>query len=218
MTSQSQSCTATNEHASRWHVGRYGRNCNECDQRWRSEPALPSADHHEAPYTNKHRQIHNRKSDYRECGIRMSVSTIGDLSFGLIAFLFAGRFHPIEILLFGLTCFLSALILVGFAVVAGSLAFYMGNAHHASQQMLNAILTFSLYPHMLFSGATRFLLLTLLPATFVGAIPVEIIKTRNVVTLIWLLLAVTVVSIIASAIFYLALRRYESGSAINVNI
>ncbi|MBV7334435.1 ABC-2 family transporter protein [Chloroflexi bacterium TSY] len=149
---------------------------------------------------------------------RMSVSTIGDLSFGLIAFFFAGRFHPIEILLFGVTCLFSALILVGFAVVAGSLAFYMGNAQHASQQMINAILTFSLYPQTLFSGATRFLLLTLLPAAFVGAIPVEIIKTQNGITLISLLLAVVVVWVVASAIFYLGLRRYESGSAINVNV
>lgn len=149
---------------------------------------------------------------------RMSVSTIGDVSFGLVAYLFTGRFHPLEILLFFAASLLAGLVFVGFLLIMGSLAFFMGNARYVSQQMSNAILTFSLYPHTLFSGAARFLLFTLIPAGFIGAVPVEIVKGRNGLLLAGLLGAVVVVWGVGTAVFYYGLRRYESGSALNVNV
>jgi ABC-2 type transport system permease protein len=149
---------------------------------------------------------------------RMSVSTIGDVSFGLMAYLFTGRFHPLEIGLFFASSLPAALIFVAFSVAAGSLAFYMGNAQYASQQMSNAILTFALYPHTLFSGAARFLLYTLIPAGFIGAVPVEIVKERDGLLLLGLWGVAAVLWAVAAALFYLGLRRYESGSALNVNV
>jgi ABC-2 type transport system permease protein len=149
---------------------------------------------------------------------RMSVSTIGDLTFGLIAFLFAGRLHPVEIGLFLLMSLLAALVLVAFGVIAGSLAFFMGNAQYASQQMSNAIMTFSLYPNTLFTGAARLMLYTLIPAGFVGAVPVQAVTGRDFSQIPFMLLAVAVLWALAIAVFYGGLRRYESGSAINVNV
>ncbi len=149
---------------------------------------------------------------------RMQVSTIGDISFGLMAYLFTGRFHPIEILLFFATSIPAGLILIAFAVIAGSLAFYIGNAQFASEQMSNSILTFALYPNTLFSGLARLLLFTLIPAAFVGAVPVNIIKGRDVTLLLGLSLVAGVMWAIAITMFYYGLRRYESGSAINVNV
>lgn len=149
---------------------------------------------------------------------RMIVSTIGDVTFGLIAYLFTGRFHPLEIALFLLTALVVALIFVAYGVITGSLAFYMGNAQHASQQISNAMLTFSLYPNSLFAGASRVLLYTLLPAAFVGAVPVEIVKGRDGMLLLALLGVAAAVWAIAIAVFTIGLRRYESGSALNVNV
>jgi len=149
---------------------------------------------------------------------RMQVSAVGDLAFGLIAFFFAARLHLLDWLLFIAVTIPAALIFIAFATIAGSLAFYMGNAQYASQQMANAILTFSLYPHTLFSGVTRFLLYTAIPAFFIGAVPAEIIKEREGTLLLALWGVVVVIWIIATAVFYYGLRRYESGSAINVNV
>lgn len=149
---------------------------------------------------------------------RMSVSTIGDLSFALVAFLFTGRFHPVEILLWVICGILAALVLIGFSVISGSLAFFIGNALSVSQEATSAIMIFSMYPHTLFSGGARVLLYTLIPAFFVGAIPVEIIKTRSLSLLLILMLAVVLIWIVAVNVFYWGLRRYESGSAINVNM
>ena len=149
---------------------------------------------------------------------RMSVSTIGDLTFGVTAYLFTGRFHPVEIGLFLVAAVLSAVVMSGFAVIAGSLAFFMGNVQQMSTQAMNAVLTFSLYPNSLFSGPARFVLFTLIPAGFIGAVPVEIVKERSLVLLLGLMGAAVIIWVVAAVVFYVGLRRYESGSAINVNI
>ena len=149
---------------------------------------------------------------------RMQVSAIGDVSFGLHAFLFAARLQLLDWLFFFAVSIPAALIYIGFATISGSLAFYMGSAQYASQQMANAMLTFTLYPHTLFSGATRFVLYTVIPAFFIGAVPVEIIKGREGTLLMELWAAVIFIWIITAGVFYFGLRRYESGSAMNVNV
>lgn len=149
---------------------------------------------------------------------RMIVSTIGDVTFGVLAYLFTGRFHPVEIALFVLASVCAGLIFVGFSTIAGSLAFFMGNAQYASQQLSNAVLTFALYPNALFGGFARFLLYTLLPAAFIGAVPVAIVKGRDGLLLLGLIGVALLIWALATAVFYLGLRRYESGSALNVNV
>ncbi len=86
---------------------------------------------------------------------RMQISAVGDITFGLMAFLFAARLQFLDWLFFLATSIPAALIFVGFAVIAGSLAFFMGNSQYASQQMVNAILTFALYPqHAIYRGGS----------------------------------------------------------------
>ena len=149
---------------------------------------------------------------------KMIVSTVGDVAFGLIAYSFTGRFTLVEIGLFLTTAVLAAIIFVGYSVITGSLAFYMGNAQYASQQMTNAMLTFALYPNSLFSGAARMMLYTVIPAAFVGSVPVDIVRNQDGRLLLLLVGAAILVWLIALFLFYYGLRRYESGSAINVNI
>ncbi|MCP5098932.1 MAG: hypothetical protein GY943_25555 [Chloroflexi bacterium] len=151
-------------------------------------------------------------------GSRMAISTIGDVSFGVMAYLFTGLFQPIEILLFVVAALLVALIFVAYSVIVGSLAFFMGNSQYSSQQLYLAVMTFAMYPNSLFSGVTRVLLYTLIPAGFVGAVPVQMIQTHSSELLLVMLLAAVVLWGVATAVFYTGVRRYESGSAINVNV
>ncbi len=148
----------------------------------------------------------------------MQVSAVGDISFGIMAFFFAGRLQLIDWVYFFAASIPAAMILVGFAVVAGSLAFFMGNAQYASQQIANAMLTFALYPNTLFSGVARFLLYTAIPAFFVGAVPVDIVKNHDLMLFMALCGVAILTWSIAVILFYGGLRRYESGSAINVNV
>jgi ABC-2 type transport system permease protein len=149
---------------------------------------------------------------------RMMVSTIGDVSFGIVAYLFTGRFHPLDIILFLAATVLVALIMIAFAILSGTMAFFMGNTQNASQQLNMTLITFALYPNSLFSGAARFMLFTIVPAAFVGSVPVQIIKERDGVLLAGLAGVALLMWGLATAVFYIGLRRYESGSAINVNV
>jgi ABC-2 type transport system permease protein len=148
----------------------------------------------------------------------MIPSGVGDAAFGLMAFAFAGRFHPAEVLLYLTASLLAAFIFVGYGVLTGSLAFYFGNATYMSEQTTNALVTFALYPNALFTGMARLVLLTLIPAAFVGAVPVDIVSGRDWRLLGGLALVALLVCGLAVWVFYRGLRRYESGSAINVSL
>jgi ABC-2 type transport system permease protein len=149
---------------------------------------------------------------------RMDPFTMGDLTFGVIAYLFTGRFDPISILLWLVCAVLVAVICASFYALSGCLSFYIGNATQWSFYAANTLITFSLYPFGLFQGAIRLILYTLIPAAFVGAVPVEIVETHRLELLVGLAGAALMCVLVLSAVFRLGLRRYESGSAINVNI
>ena len=149
---------------------------------------------------------------------RMDPFNVGDLTFSVIAYLFAGRFDLASILLWLGCSVLAAVIFAVFYALTGCMSFYVGNAVQWSTYAANAMVTFALYPFGLFQGAVRLILYTLIPAAFVGAVPVEIIETHSL-TLFGALAGVALVSLGALVImFRFGLRRYESGSAINVNI
>lgn len=151
-------------------------------------------------------------------GSRMQVSAIGDFLFGLMAYLFVGSLLPLDLLLYIVVLILVACIIIAYNVMSGSLAFFFGDARNLSMQMSNALLTFSLYPMGFFGGATRVVLFTLIPAGFVSAIPVQILQLRDSSLLLVLLVATLVIWLMATAVFHFGLKRYESGSAININI
>jgi hypothetical protein len=57
-----------------------------------------------------------------------------------------------------------------------------------------------------------------LPASLVGALPLDVVRNGNLNGLALLALAAAAVTFVSVAAFYLGLRRYESGSALNVNV
>jgi ABC-2 type transport system permease protein len=143
---------------------------------------------------------------------------MGDLTFGLVSYLFTGRFDPLSIGLFLICSVLAAVIFVSFYAISGCLSFFVGNATQWSFHLANTLVTFSLYPMGLFQGAIRLILYTLIPAGFVGAVPVEIVETHSLTLLGGMAAAAGVSFLALNVVFYAGLRRYESGSAINVNI
>lgn len=148
----------------------------------------------------------------------MSSSTMGDISFGLLAYLFTGRYDLISFGLFLWVSMVAAVIIVSFRAIVGCLAFFFGHAQQWSFYLVNALISFSLYPLGLFTGFTRLILYTIVPAAFIGAIPVEIVETNDP-ALVGALMGAAAFSVLALAVvFRLGLHRYESGSAINVNI
>lgn len=149
---------------------------------------------------------------------RMGSFSIGDLTFGLMMYFFVGQFDLISPVLYLLCAVLAAVIFVSFSVITGCAAFYIGNANFLHMQLQNAMITFSLYPMGLFQGTIRLILFTLIPAAFVGAVPVEIVQTRSIELLLGMV-GIAIFSVfLMTFVFHVGLRRYESGSALNVNI
>jgi ABC-2 type transport system permease protein len=74
------------------------------------------------------------------------------------------------------------------------------------------LVTFSLYPEPLFGGALRFVLFTVLPAGFVGYLPVRILHGPSLTNVTILLIVALAYLGLAAVIFDRGLRRYASGS------
>ncbi len=109
---------------------------------------------------------------------------------------------------------LSALIFVAFSVIAGALAFWIGQSQNLAMQLQNAMLTFGLYPVDIFPGLVRVLLYTLIPAAFVGSIPALLLADFDWGRLAGLFLVTAALLLVARTVFALGLRRYESGNLV----
>lgn len=149
---------------------------------------------------------------------RSQASGLGDLVYGIISFLAAGLFTVDAVARYVLGVALATLICLAFLVLTQSIAFWVGNATLLASQAMNALLTFSLYPVRLFDGGARLLLYTVVPAAFVGAVPAELVRAFTWDRLALLVGAALVLTTLALVAFARGLRRYESGSAIAVQL
>jgi ABC-2 type transport system permease protein len=145
---------------------------------------------------------------------RMGLSGWGDLAFGVLAYaVFGPRDLPSLGLYLVLVC-CSMLVFASFMVIAGSLAFFIGSAEAASFQAFNAIVTFSVYPGAMFNGWIKVLIFTAIPAAFISHVPVQLLHAFDPLLFVGML-GFTAFSIgLASGVFRLGLRRYESGNLV----
>ena len=147
---------------------------------------------------------------------RTSMPSWGDALFGVIVYLVAAPERWTTLPLFLLLGVFSGLIFVAFSVIAGALAFWIGQSQDLAMQLRNALLTFGLYPVDIFPGLVRVLLYTLIPAAFVGSIPALLLAEFHWARLVGLLLVTVTLLLVARGIFSLGLRRYESGNLVTV--
>jgi ABC-2 type transport system permease protein len=149
---------------------------------------------------------------------KTSASGWGDLVSGFAFLMFSGlvewRTAPVAVL----AVLLSATVFVASGVILHSLAFWLGRIDNLARQMWDFLVTFSIYPRPIFSGALKLLLFTLIPAGFIGYLPVELVRNFQ-----WSGLAAAVGGAVAYAglaiaVFQAGLRRYESGNRFGVRV
>jgi ABC-2 type transport system permease protein len=129
---------------------------------------------------------------------RAIASGMGDFSYGFLSFALSGQFSWDGLLRFVLAMLLAATVFVSFLV--------------------NAMITFGIYPITLFDNYAKLILFTVIPAAFIGAVPAAFIKAFTWQSLAELLAGALVFLFLAVSLFRLGLRRYESGSAIQVEV
>ena len=148
----------------------------------------------------------------------MLIVGLGDLCYGYLSYSLSGSFSWDGMLRFTLAMVLAAIIFTAFLVLIQSLAFWMGMISNLTNFFFNAVITFGIYPISLFDNYAKLILFTVIPAAFIGAVPANFTLSFSWQSLAELLAGAVIFLSIAVYVFRLGLKRYESGSAIQVEV
>lgn len=147
---------------------------------------------------------------------KISYTNLGDMVFGLALFFLIDDISMKKFFIYLMVAVLGSLIYASFIILIGSLSFFIGNSDSISSNLLNALVHFSTYPTKIFTGWTRVLLFTLIPAGFLCEVPVELLKKFNWNSFILLMSVAMGLFGIAIKIFNIGLKRYESGNMLTM--
>ncbi len=149
---------------------------------------------------------------------RMVASGMGDFTYGFLSYAISGTFTWDGLLRFILAMLLATIVFVSFFILIQSLAFWFGTMSNFTSLIVNAMLTFGIYPITIFDTYAKLILFTIIPAALVGAVPAEFITEFTWQSLAKLLVGATVFLFLSTTLFNIGLKRYESGSAIQVEV
>lgn len=143
---------------------------------------------------------------------KMSATAVGDALFGYVVYIGFVRPDLEHLLLFVFLTFAVGLVYMGFNVIAGSMGFFVGNAESLAEQWFFSMITFSTYPSSLFDGWVRVLLYTAIPAFFVSELPIQALRDMSLWHAALTLAGALAILGVSVLVFYIGLRRYESGN------
>ena len=142
---------------------------------------------------------------------RVSTINLGDVAFGLVLFAVAGNPTPTRTAVFAVCVVVSTVVLTGFLVACGSLAFFAGR-DDVGDLGFHSILLFGAYPIDIVGGSARLLLHTVIPAAFVAAVPAKLVDNFDAGIAAWFVIAAVAFATLAVTVFQFGLRRYTSGA------
>ncbi len=138
-------------------------------------------------------------------------SAIGDFIYGyLVIIIFC--FSPVKLILFTVFSISGGLILTAFAVITGSISFWIIRGELLSENLNNIIINFATYPDSIFKSGVRLLLYTLVPVGFVAYQPLHVMLEFDLPALLLVLAFCLLICLFAFFLFYRGLRRYTSSS------
>ncbi len=149
---------------------------------------------------------------------RMISSGMGDFMYGFISYAASGHFTWDGLVRFTFATVLAGIIFTGFFVLLQSLAFWFGMISNFVNLAFNAIITFGIYPATIFDNYAKLILFTVIPAALVGTVPAEFVMSYTWTSLAQLMTGAIVFLTLSIIVFNIGLKRYESGSAIQVEV
>jgi viologen exporter family transport system permease protein len=105
----------------------------------------------------------------------------------------------------GLSVYVSA------SITFASLAFMISGARSFSRELTDFMLLLSSYPGSIYSGTTKLIAFTILPAGFVVLAPVEFLREPTLAHLGIAVAAAVGYAAVAICVFHLGLKRYQRG-------
>lgn len=110
----------------------------------------------------------------------------------------------------------SACVFTASAVLFHSLAFWLGRVDALARQLFEFLLTFSLYPSTIFTGVLKFVLFTVVPAGFIGYLPLSLVRNSSWESLISVVGGAFGYAALAILVFGVGLARYQSGNRFGI--
>jgi len=145
-------------------------------------------------------------------GSRTFASGWGDIASGLLFLALSGVAHWRELPLVIVAIIASTIVFLSTGVVLHCSAFWLGRIDGIARQIWEFLITFSLYPRTLFTGALKFMLFTVVPAGFIGYLPVGLLQQFRWIDLAAVVAGAAAYAGLALLVFARGLRRYESGN------
>jgi viologen exporter family transport system permease protein len=148
---------------------------------------------------------------YAVC-MRCNAAAVGDFLSGFVLLFGPAGLRLADVPLIALAVTASATMFLATCVLIYSSTFWIGRNDGSCRQVLDLLITFSMYPDTLFSGTVRVLLFTVLPSAFIGYVPARLLRDPTPATVALLIAAPVVYSLLAAWTFKRGLSRYSSGS------
>jgi ABC-2 type transport system permease protein len=142
---------------------------------------------------------------------RVEPVNIGDFAFGITLFCIVGHPTPVHIVVFAGVVLAASVLITGFLVLTGSIAFFAGRGE-GGELGFHAILLLGSYPVDVFAGAAKVMLYTVVPAAFVSSIPARLVLSFDPARAAWLVGISALFATAGTVAFTRGLRRYTSGA------
>ena len=142
---------------------------------------------------------------------RVNATNLGDVVFGVVLFVVAGHPTPSRVALYLVGVVSSAVLLTGFLVATGSLAFFLGR-NDLGELSFHGMLLLSSYPVDVFGPVAKIVMYTVVPAAFVGAVPAKLMTSFDPLVALAMVGAAALFALLGWVTFTLGVRRYTSGA------
>lgn len=146
-----------------------------------------------------------------------NTSAIGDLIYAYVILLIF-NFNVKSFLLFTYFILLGALILTAFAVLTGSISFWIIRGDMLADNLNGIIINFSTYPDGIFKGIVRLILYTIIPVGMAIYLPLKVILQFHPLYLLGTTVFTASIILLAFWVFYRGLRRYTSSNLMSARI
>lgn len=141
------------------------------------------------------------------------ASAWGDLVTGPLVLLGFSGLSPAHLPLALIAVAAATAIYVSAAVSFASLAFWIAGARSFARDLTDFVLLFSSYPGSIYSGATKVIAYTVLPAGFIVLAPVRLMRNPGWETAGVVAASAAAYALIAASVFAVGLRRYRRGAS-----
>lgn len=136
----------------------------------------------------------------------------GDMLSGIGLLAVSGLVTPANLLVAPLAIAISASVFCASGVLLGCSAFWLGRTDMLARQLFDYLVNFSLYPAPIFGGWLRLALFTVIPAGFIGHLPVSLVRDFHPLTAAAALGGAVVYAALAGLCFRRGLAAYASGN------